>query len=96
MSKYGVIKEDPRTSAPRIKLYKNPDGTLKGDGTCTYLMPESIDLALKLLDEMRYDADHVLHVERAKFEKKGEFDPNKKKARLTAAQKKRNQERQQQ
>jgi hypothetical protein len=38
---------------------------------------------------------NTIHVEKAKFEMKGEFDPQKRKRRLTAAQKKRFFERQQ-
>ncbi|KAI6190000.1 HIV TAT specific factor 1 [Aphelenchoides bicaudatus] len=89
MSKYGVIMNDPRTNKPKVRLYKDNAGNLKGDGICCYVKVESVYLALQLLDEMRYDPEHTIHVERAHFEMKGEFDPKKKKARLTAAQKKR-------
>lgn len=33
--------------------------------------------------------DNIIRVERAKYEMKGEFDPKKKKKKLTSAQKKR-------
>jgi len=88
LSKYGLIAEDPRTGKLKIKLYKDNEGDLKGDGICCYAKVESVYLALQLLDELRYDDKHTIHVERAKFEMKGEFDPKKKKARLSAAQKK--------
>jgi hypothetical protein len=86
--------EDPRNGKPKVKLYKDEEGNLKGDGVCCYLKVDSVHLALKLLDEMQYDKDHTIHVERAKFEMKGAFDPTRKKTRLTAAQKKRHMERQ--
>ncbi|KAI6213401.1 hypothetical protein M3Y94_00145900 [Aphelenchoides besseyi] len=88
MTKCGVIMDDPRNGKPKVKLYKDKEGKMKGDGICCYIRVESVQLALDILDGMRYDADHTVHVERAKFEMKGNFDPAKKKARLTAAQKK--------
>jgi hypothetical protein len=96
MSKYGVIMKDPRTNKPKVRLYKDQEGNLKGDGICGYVKVESVFLAIQLLDDTHYDDKHTIKVERAKFEMKGEFNPKKKKARLTADQKKRfllNQER---
>ena len=37
MSKYGLIMFDPITHKPKLKLYKNSDGTLKGDGLCCFI-----------------------------------------------------------
>lgn len=37
MSKYGMIFKDPSTNKFKVKLYRNSDGTLKGDGLCTYI-----------------------------------------------------------
>lgn len=87
--------KDPRTNKPKVKLYRTETGELKGDGTCCYIKKESVDLALQILDEWDWNG-HKVHVEKAVFELRGEFDPNKKKRKLTAAQKKRfmeNQER---
>jgi hypothetical protein len=89
MSKYGVIMDDPRTNKPKVKLYKDEEGNLKGDGICCYVKVESVFLAMQILDGMRYDPEHTIHVERAHFEMKGQFDPRRKKTRLTAVQKKR-------
>jgi len=36
---------------PRIKLYKDSEGNLKGDGLVTFLKPESVELCINLLDE---------------------------------------------
>lgn len=51
MQKYGLIMRDPVTQKMKVKLYKEP-GTeyLKGDALCTYIRVESVDLAIKLLD----------------------------------------------
>ncbi|KAK6049328.1 hypothetical protein COOONC_13167, partial [Cooperia oncophora] len=49
---------------------------------------ESVDLALSILDGYMLKGKEV-HVEKARFELKGEFDPSKKRKKLTSAQKKR-------
>ncbi|RNA29476.1 HIV Tat-specific factor 1 [Brachionus plicatilis] len=59
---------------------------VKGDGRCCYLMPESVKLCLQLLKDSDYRG-HKIHVEKAKFEQKGVFDPSKTKT-LTDSQKK--------
>ncbi|KDR10150.1 HIV Tat-specific factor 1-like protein [Zootermopsis nevadensis] len=76
MQKCGLVMKDAETGKMKIKLYTEPDtNQLKGDGLCSYIKIESVDLALKLLDgcEVR---GHKLHVERAKFQMKGNYDPN--------------------
>ncbi|KAK0428384.1 hypothetical protein QR680_010767 [Steinernema hermaphroditum] len=88
MAKCGVIMRDPRNNKPKVKLYRDAEGNLKGDGTCCYVKHESVALALQLLDGSRV-RDEEIKVERAHFELKGEFDPSKKRRRLTKAQKKR-------
>jgi RNA recognition motif-containing protein len=40
MGKYGIIMKDPQTNRLKIKLYRDEDGEVKGDGRCCYLMPE--------------------------------------------------------
>lgn len=37
MSKCGIIMTDPRTNLPKIKMYKDAEGKLKGDALCTYM-----------------------------------------------------------
>ena len=87
MSKFGIIMRDPQTEEFKVKLYKDNQGNLKGDGLCCYLKRESVDLALKLLDE-----DEIrgckLHVEVAKFQLKGEYDASKKKKKCKDYKKK--------
>ncbi|VDN25569.1 unnamed protein product [Cylicostephanus goldi] len=88
MSKCGVIQPDARTNKPKLKLYVDENGDLKGDGRCVYIKKESVDLALSILDGFNLRGKEV-HVEKAKFQLKGEFDPSKKRKKLTNAQKKR-------
>lgn len=78
MSKYGIIMQDPDTGKPKIKLYRDSTGQLKGDGRCCFLKRESVDLAINLLDDSNYKG-HVLHVEQAEFHLKGEYNPALKK-----------------
>lgn len=37
MSKCGIVMRDPMTEEYKVKLYKDKDGNLKGDGLCCYL-----------------------------------------------------------
>jgi HIV Tat-specific factor 1 len=51
-SKCGIIMPDVKTGQPRIKIYVDQETQLpKGDALVTYFKPESVDLALTLLDE---------------------------------------------
>ncbi|KAF8367071.1 cus-2 [Pristionchus pacificus] len=93
MTKCGVIASDARTHKPKIKLYRDEEGNVKGDGRACYVRKESVDLALSLIDESDIRGKKI-HVERAHFEMKGDYDPKKKRRKLTAAQKKRYMEQQ--
>lgn len=37
MSKCGIVMRDPITEQYKVKLYKDSEGNLKGDGLCCYL-----------------------------------------------------------
>ncbi|XP_005358554.1 HIV Tat-specific factor 1 [Microtus ochrogaster] len=87
MSKFGIIMRDPQTEEFKVKLYKDNEGNLKGDGLCCYLKKESVELALKLLDEDEIRG-YKLHVEVAKFQLKGEYDASKKKKKCKDYKKK--------
>lgn len=79
MKKYGLIAKKPLPGQPfNVKLYKNEDGSFKGDALCCFVRKESVDLAITHLDGYQYTASNVLHCERAKFELKGSYDPSKK------------------
>lgn len=78
MLKCGLILKDPDTGKLKIKLYKDSEGNVKGDGLCCYIKVESVDLALQILDGYNLDGKEV-SVERAKFTMKGnQYDPSKK------------------
>lgn len=57
-SRCGVISEEIDGGKPRIKLYRNDDGSLKGDALIVYFRPESVSLAIQMLDDspLRLDA----------------------------------------
>ncbi|PIC54195.1 hypothetical protein B9Z55_000355 [Caenorhabditis nigoni] len=93
MSKCGVIQPDIRTNKPKCKLYRDEQGELKGDGRCCYIKKESVELACNILDGSMLLGKEV-KVEEAHFEMKGDFDPSRKRKKLTATQKKRYMEQQ--
>ncbi|CAL8265689.1 unnamed protein product [Merluccius merluccius] len=78
MSKCGIVMRDPITEEYKVKLYKDGQGNLKGDGLCCYLKKESVALAVRLIDESEVRG-YKLHVEEAHFELKGQYDATKKK-----------------
>jgi HIV Tat-specific factor 1 len=98
-SKVGIIDLDPESQRPKVKLYrqnttatsdsKNYEGACKGDASLCYARPESVELALQVLDEAPF-RDHVIvsnkqgnpyriRVERAKFEQHGDTYAKRKK-----------------
>lgn len=94
MSKCGIIMRDLQTEDYKVKLYKDNDGNLKGDGLCCYLKKESVQLALKILDDYEIRG-YRLHVESAKFQLKGEYDASKKKKKSKDYKKKLSQQQKQ-
>lgn len=77
MQKCGMVLRDLESNKYKIKLYRDSEGKLKGDALCSYIKPESVVLALQILDEYEYEGKKI-KVERAKFTMKGEYDPSKK------------------
>jgi HIV Tat-specific factor 1 len=65
--KFGILLEDLITNKPKIKLYKNEKGELKGDALVTYFKPESVQLCISLLDETEYKGS-ILRVQEAVFD----------------------------
>ncbi|XP_036380777.1 HIV Tat-specific factor 1 [Megalops cyprinoides] len=94
MSKCGIIMKDPLTEQYKVKLYKDNEGNLKGDGLCCYLKRESVALAERLLDESEIRG-YQLHVEAARFQLKGQYDASKKKKKSKEYRKKMQQQQKQ-
>ncbi|XP_066991780.2 17S U2 SnRNP complex component HTATSF1 isoform X2 [Anabrus simplex] len=76
MQKCGLVMRDVDTGRMKVKIYMDPaTNQPKGDALCSYIKVESVELALKLLDG--YDLrGHKISVERAKFQMKGDYNPN--------------------
>ncbi|ORY66357.1 uncharacterized protein BCR38DRAFT_429988 [Pseudomassariella vexata] len=56
--KCGVIAEEIDSGRPRIKLYTDDNGQFKGDALVVFFKPQSVDMAIMLLDDtdFRYSA----------------------------------------
>ncbi|KAJ5135201.1 nuclear mRNA splicing factor-associated protein [Penicillium bovifimosum] len=50
-AKYGMLAEELDTGKPRIKMYNDDDGNFKGDALVVYYRPESVNLAINMLDD---------------------------------------------
>ncbi|KAL7925084.1 hypothetical protein ACQKWADRAFT_285003 [Trichoderma austrokoningii] len=47
----GVIAEEIDSGAPRIKMYTDAEGNFKGDALVVFFKPQSVDMAVMLLDD---------------------------------------------
>lgn len=96
-AKVGILDLDPETQRPKVKVYRHKAGTPeagqgKGDASVCYARPESVELALTVLDEAPFrpekDLANRIKVERAKFEQHGDSFLDERKARVSNAQRK--------
>jgi len=69
MKKAGIVAEDDG-GQPKVKLYRNADGSLKGDGRVCFLKVESVSLALTILDGGEITPGFPVSIARATFEAK--------------------------
>jgi len=84
--KCGNIKRDILTGHLKIKLYEDPETKKpKGDGVVHFFQPESVLLAVKLLDGADIRPGVKIQVSPAEFKQKGDYKA-KKKQKLTKAQ----------
>lgn len=52
--KCGVIAEEIDSGRPRIKLYTDAQGRFKGDALVVFFKPQSVDMAIMLLDDTHF------------------------------------------
>ncbi|PRP85446.1 HIV Tat-specific factor [Planoprotostelium fungivorum] len=69
-SKCGIIDKDAETAEKKCKVYRDEEGRCKGDGVVHYFKPESVQLAIQLLDGSQITPGHTIAVQEAKYEKK--------------------------
>ena len=79
-SRCGVIAEEIDTGKPRIKLYTDDQGNLKGDALIVYFRAESVDLAIQMLDDTDFrlgksEPSGKMKVVAADFSYKTQKDP---------------------
>ncbi|KAI9011214.1 hypothetical protein BC832DRAFT_529193 [Gaertneriomyces semiglobifer] len=75
--KCGLFMEDLSTGQPRIKIYKDDQGNIKGDALVIYFKEESVALACQLLDDsdFRYGQPSRIRVQPAVFQDKPKPPP---------------------
>ncbi|KAH8738583.1 RNA recognition motif containing protein [Cryptosporidium ryanae] len=69
-SRGGIIKLDPETLEPKIKLYKEEDTKeFTGNALVVYKFEQSIDIAIKYLNDTEIRPGHKVNIEKAVFNK---------------------------
>ncbi|PGH11085.1 hypothetical protein AJ80_07273 [Polytolypa hystricis UAMH7299] len=76
-SKCGVIAEEIDRGRPRIKMYTDEKGNFKGDALVVYFRPESVNLAVQMLDDSDFRFGETgpqgkMHVQPADFSYKAQ------------------------
>ena len=65
MGKCGMVEHDIRTKKSKLKLYKDKNGMPKGDGLCSYIKAESVELALTILDGSEFKVNVIFFAKTA-------------------------------
>ncbi|KAK6588392.1 RNA recognition motif (RRM)-containing [Cryptosporidium xiaoi] len=69
-SRGGIIKLDPETLEPKIKLYRDENTKeFTGNALVVYKFEQSIDIALKYLNDTEIRPGHKVNIEKAIFSK---------------------------
>ena len=73
-SKCGVIAEEIDHGQPRIKMYEDDQGNFKGEALIVYFRPESVNLAIQMLDDasLRLGDAEKMRVQAADFSYKSQ------------------------
>ncbi|KAJ1643304.1 hypothetical protein LPJ64_004905, partial [Coemansia asiatica] len=73
-SQCGAIMPDLATNKPRIKLYRDADGELKGDALVAYFKAPSVQLAIDILGDSQFRSTDPgrISVQEARFESKND------------------------
>ena len=59
----GVVRLDPHTGKEQIRIYTDESGKPKGDARIGYMMMESIDMAIEMLNETEIRPGHKILVQ---------------------------------
>jgi len=68
--KCGILDKDPETAQRKCKVYRDDNGRAKGDGVVHYYKPESVQLAITILDGSDIKPGFPITVQEAKYDKK--------------------------
>jgi len=69
---------DLQTGTEKIKVYTDDKGRAKGDALISYVRPESVDLAMEMLNDTEIRPKYKVLLDKAQFEQKGDYVPRKK------------------
>ena len=65
------MRLDPYSGKEQIKIYTDDTGKPKGDSRIGYMMCESVDMAVDMLNETEIRPGHKISVQPAEFQQKG-------------------------
>jgi len=66
----GILAVDPETQQPRVKIYRDPTGAPKGDASVAYVRPESVELAVEILNGGLLRPGWPISITKAVFQQK--------------------------